>query len=138
MLQPKKVKRPKMHKVSYEGIATRGNKISFGDFALVSKEGAWITSNQIEAGRIAINKHLKRSGKLWIRIFPFFSMTKKPLEVRMGSGKGSVDKWVAVVKKGTVIFEISKTTKDLAFEALRLASHKLSVKTSIIAKEDVK
>lgn len=135
---PKRTKYRRPHRVSYEGHTKGGDKVSFGEYGLVALEGAWITSRQIEAGRIAINRHMKRGGKLWIRIFPHLAKTKKPAEVRMGSGKGSVDEWVAVVKTGRVMFEIGGVPEETAREALRLAAYKLPVKTKIVAKGDNK
>ena len=133
---PKRTKYRRPHRVKYEGHTKGGDKVSFGEYGLVALEGAWITSRQIEAGRIAINRHMKRGGKLWIRIFPHLAKTKKPAEVRMGSGKGSVDEWVAVVKTGRVMFEIGGVSEETAREALRLAAYKLPVKTKIVAKGD--
>ena len=133
---PKRTKYRRPHRVKYEGHTKGGDKVSFGEYGLVALEGAWITSRQIEAGRIAINRHMKRGGKLWIRIFPHLAKTKKPAEVRMGSGKGSVDEWVAVVKTGRVMFEIGGVPEETAREALRLAAYKLPVKTKIVAKGD--
>lgn len=132
MLLPKRVKYRRPHRVSYEGKAKGRNEILNGDYALVAQEGAWITNRQIEAARIAMTRHMRRVGKVWINIFPHMSMTKKPLEVRMGSGKGSPDKWVAVVKEGKVMFEIGQVPEAIAKEALRLASHKLPIKTKIV------
>jgi len=132
MLQPKRTKYRKPHKVSYEGIA-KGNKyVAFGDFGLMATSGNWIDARQIESARIAISKRLGKTGKMWIRIFPHMSMTKKPLEVRMGSGKGAPDKWVAVVKNGTVMFEIANVTEEIAKNALRAAGNKLAVSWKII------
>ncbi|MDL2292356.1 50S ribosomal protein L16 [Acholeplasma sp. OttesenSCG-928-E16] len=132
MLMPKRTKYRRPHRVSYEGHVKGRNEILNGDFALVSQEGAWITSRQIEAARIAMTRHMKRIGKVWINIFPHLARTKKPLEVRMGSGKGAPDHWVAVVKEGKVMFEISGVTDSVAKEALRLASHKLPIKCKIV------
>ena len=134
MLMPKRTKYRRPHRIKYEGKTKGGNTVAFGEYGLVALEGAWITSRQIEAGRIAINRHMKRGGKLWIRIFPHLAKTKKPLEVRMGSGKGSPEEWVAVVKTGRVLFEVAGVDEELAREALRLASHKLPVKCKIIGK----
>ena len=135
MLMPKRTKYRRPHRISYEGKTKGGDKVSFGEFGLVATEGAWITSRQIEAARIAINRYMNRGGKVWIRIFPHLAKTKKPLEVRMGSGKGSPEEWVAVVKKGKIMFEISNVSEEIAREALRLASHKLPVKTKFVIKE---
>jgi large subunit ribosomal protein L16 len=117
------------------GKATRGNFLAYGDYGLYSTEPCWITSNQIEAARIAINRYVKRGGQVWIKIFPDKPVTAKPAETRMGSGKGSPDHWVAVVKPGRVLFEIAGVTEDIAREAMRLAGHKLPCKTKFIAKE---
>jgi len=135
MLMPKRTKYRRPHRVSYEGYAKGGSEVSFGDYGLKALEGAWITSRQIEASRIAMTRYMKRAGKVWIKIFPHLAKTKKPLEVRMGSGKGAPEDWVAVVKKGTVMFEIAGVPEDLAKEALRLASHKLPIKTKFVKKE---
>ncbi len=135
MLLPKKVKYRKPHKISFLGEA-KGNKyINFGKFGLKSLEGNWITNNQIESARIVINRFLGRTGKLWIRVFPHIAKTKKPLEVRMGSGKGNPEIWVAVVKKNTVIFELDEINEKLAREAFRKASHKLPVKCIFITRK---
>lgn len=132
MLLPKRVKYRRPHRVSYEGKAKGRNEIINGDYALVALEGGWITNRQIEAARVAMTRHMRRVGKVWINIFPHMAMTKKPLEVRMGSGKGSPDKWVAVVKEGKIMFEIGQVSEATAREALRLASHKLPIKTKIV------
>ena len=134
MLMPKRTKYRRPHRVSYEGHTKGGDKVSFGEYGLVALEGAWITSRQIEAGRIAINRHMKRGGKLWIRIFPHLAKTKKPLEVRMGSGKGSPEEWVAVVKEGRVMFEVADVNEEIAREALRLAANKLPIRCKVIKK----
>ena len=128
MLMPKRVKRRRVHRGRMTGKATRGNKVSHGQYGLVSLEPAWITSNQIEAARVAMTRSIKRGGKVYIKIFPHKSVTKKPAEVRMGSGKGAPEYWVAVVKPGRVMFEIEGVTEEQAREAMRLASHKLPVK----------
>ena len=133
---PKRTKFRRPHRVSYEGVARGTNKVINGDFALVALEGAWITNRQIEAARIAMTRHMKRQGKVWINIFPHLAKTKKPLEVRMGSGKGAPDQWVAVVKTNKVMFEINGVTEEVAREALRLASHKLPIKTKIVKREE--
>ena len=135
MLTPKRTKFRRPHRVSYEGKAQRGNKVSFGEFGLQSLEGAWVTNRQIEASRIAMTRFMKRQGQVWIRIFPHLAKTAKPLEVRMGSGKGAPEGWVAVVKDGTMMFEIAGVPEEVAREALRLASHKLPVRTKIVRKE---
>jgi len=137
MLLPKRTKYRKPHRVSYEGKSKGKNKLSFGDFGLVAKEGAYITARQIEAARVAMTREMKKSkrGKIWINIFPHLARTKKPLEVRMGSGKGNVEEWVAVVKEGKIMFEMADVTEETAREAFRLASHKLPIKTKFIMKE---
>ena len=128
MLMPKRVKRRRVHRGRMKGKATKGNTITYGDYGLVSTECGWITSNQIEAARIAMTRSVKRGGKVYIKIFPHKPVTKKPAEVRMGSGKGAPEYWVAVVKPGRVMFEIEGVTEAQAREAMRLASHKLPVK----------
>ncbi|WP_440251522.1 50S ribosomal protein L16 [Catenibacterium faecis] len=134
MLMPKRTKYRRPHRVKDEGKAKGGKTVAFGDYGLVALDGAWITSRQIEAARIAINRHMNRGGKVWIRIFPHLAKTKKPLEVRMGSGKGAPEQWVAVVKKGRVMFEVGQIDEATAREALRLASHKLPVRCKIIGR----
>ena len=138
MLLPKRVKYRRVHRGRLTGKATRGNKITYGEYGLVATEPAWITSNQIEAARIAMTRYTKRGGQVWIKIFPDKPVTEKPAETRMGSGKGSPEYWVAVVKPGRVLFEIAGVPEDVAREALRLASHKLPLKTKILAREDNK
>lgn len=135
MLQPKRTKYRKPHKVSYEGKAKGNSYISFGEYGIVAAEGAWIDARQIEAARIAISKRLGKTGKMWIRIFPHMSLTKKPLEVRMGSGKGAPEKWVAVVKQGTIMFEVSGISEEAAKNGLRAAGNKLPIKWKIVKKE---
>ncbi len=135
MLIPKRTKYRRPHRVSYEGNAKGGTTVSFGDFGLQALEGTWITNRQIESARIAINRYMKRQGKVWIRIFPHMAKTAKPLEVRMGSGKGSPESFVAVVRKGTVMLEVAGVSEEVANEALRLAAHKLPIKTKVIKKE---
>ncbi len=132
MLSPKKVKYRKKQKGKMRGLARRGGQLNFGEFGLQAIECGTISNKQIEAARIAMTRHVKRGGKLWIRIFPDKSFTKKPAEVRMGKGKGAPEGWVAVVKPGRVLYEMSGVTRELAQEALRLASHKLSVKTKFV------
>lgn len=132
---PKRTKFRKPHRVSYEGKAKGAKYVDFGEYGLQATEGAWVTANQIEAARIAMTRYMKRVGKVWIRIFPHMALTKKPLEVRMGGGKGSPEKFVAVVKKGTIMFEIGEVDEEIAREALRLASAKLPVKTKIVTKK---
>ena len=136
MLLPKRVKYRRVHRGRLTGKATRGNKITYGEFGLVALEPAWITSNQIEAARIAMTRYTKRGGQVWIKIFPDKPVTEKPAETRMGSGKGSPEYWVAVVKPGRVMFEIAGVSEDVAREALRLASHKLPIKTKIVARTE--
>jgi len=135
VLSPKRVKHRKQQKGRNKGFATRGNSVAFGDFGLVSVEDCWLTARQIEASRIAISRSVKRGGKVWVRAFPHKPVTKKPAEVRMGSGKGNPELWVAVVKPGQVIFEINGVTKEQASEAFRLASHKLPMKTKFLVRE---
>ena len=135
MLIPKRVKYRRQQRGRMTGRATRGNKVSYGEFGLVALEPGWITSNQIEAARIAMTRYTKRGGQVWIKIFPDKPVTEKPAETRMGSGKGSPEYWVAVVKPDRVMFEIAGVSEEVAREALRLASHKLPIKTRIITKE---
>ncbi|MBQ8726341.1 MAG: 50S ribosomal protein L16 [Clostridia bacterium] len=135
MLMPKRVKRRKQHRGRMTGKVTKGNTIAYGDYALVAESSAWVTSNQIEAARIAMTRFVKRGGQVWIDIFPHKPITSKPAETRMGSGKGSVEYWVAVVKPGRVMFEMAGVSEEDAREAMRLASHKLPVKTKFIKKE---
>jgi len=137
MLMPKRVKHRKMHRGRMKGKATQGNRISFGEFGIIAMEPSWITSRQIEASRIAMTRHIKRGGKVWIRIFPDKSYTKKPLETRMGKGKAPVEGWVAVVKPGRVLFEMSGVTVDVAKEAMRLAIFKLPIKCKFVTKEEL-
>ena len=134
MLSPKRIKFRKMFKGRTRGIAHRGSEVSFGHFGLQALEPGWVSNRQIEAARRAITHHLRRGGKVWIRIFPDKPVTKKPAEVRMGSGKGPVDRWVAVVKPGRMLFEIAGVREDVAREALRLASHKLPCQTRVLEK----
>src|SRR5712691_8997296 len=135
MLSPKRVKFRKMFKGRTRGLAKRGSEVSFGTYGLQSLEPGWISTRQIEAARVALTRHIKRGGKVWIRIFPDKPITKKPAETRMGKGKGSPESWVAVVKPGRVMFELSGVPEPLAKEALRLAGNKLSVKTKIVKRE---
>ena len=134
MLMPKRVKHRRQHRGRMKGIATKGNTVTYGEYGLVALEPAWITANQIEAARIAMTRYIKRGGNVYIKIFPHKSVTKKPAEVRMGSGKGAPDYWVAVVKPGRVMFEIGGVSEELAREAMRLASHKLPIKTKFVKK----
>ena len=136
MLLPKRVKYRRVHRGRLTGKATRGNTVTYGDFGLVALEPSWITSNQIEAARIAMTRYTKRGGQVWIKIFPDKPVTKKPAETRMGSGKGSPEFWVAVVKPGRIMFEIAGVSEEVAREALRLASHKLPIKTKIVARTE--
>ncbi|MCM1158429.1 MAG: 50S ribosomal protein L16 [Bacteroidales bacterium] len=137
MLMPKRTKHRKQFRGSMAGKATRGNKISNGEYGIVALEPAWIKSNQIEAARVAMTRYVKRTGKVWIKIFPDKPYTSKPIGVRMGKGKGAVEGWVAVVKPGRVMFEIAGVPEETAKEALRLATHKLPVKCKIVSREDL-
>jgi large subunit ribosomal protein L16 len=137
MLMPKKVKHRRVMKGRMRGKATRGENLDFGDFGLKALEAGWVTDRQIEAARIAMTRHVKRGGKIWIRIFPDKPITKKPAETRMGSGKGAPDHWVAVVKPGRVLYEIQGVDKDLAQEAFKLAAQKLSIKTKFVSRADL-
>jgi len=132
---PKRVKYRKLHKGKMSGVATRGGNISFGEYGLQAMECGWLTSRQIEAARIAMTRYVKRGGKIWIRIFPHKSYTKKPAETRMGKGKGAPEGWVAVIKPGTVLYEMDGVSKDVAKEAFRLASHKLPIATKFTTRE---
>ena len=136
MLLPKRVKYRRVQRGRLKGKATRGNTISYGTYGLVATEPAWITSNQIEAARIAMTRYIKRGGQVWIKIFPDKPITEKPAETRMGSGKGSPEYWVSVVKPGRVMFEMGGVTEEQAREAMRLASHKLPVKCKFVKKEE--
>lgn len=135
MLMPKRVKYRRPHKVSYEGKAKGNTELSYGQYGLQAVEGAWITNRQIEAARICLARYTKRQGKIWIRIFPHLSKSKKPLEVRMGAGKGAPDQWVAVVKDGTILFEMADIPEEQAREALRLASQKLPIKCKVVVRK---
>ncbi len=135
MLMPKRVKYRRVHRGRLTGRANRGNTLAYGDFGLVADQPAWITSNQIEAARIAMTRYIKRGGNVWIKIFPDKPITEKPAETRMGSGKGSPEYWVAVVKPGKVLFEMGGVSEEVAKEAMRLASHKLPIKCKFIKKE---
>ena len=136
MLMPKRVKYRRVHRGRMTGKAMRGNTLAYGEFGLQAMEPGWITSNQIEAARIAMTRFTKRSGQVWIKIFPDKPITKKPAETRMGSGKGSPEYWVSVVKPGRVMFEIAGVSEEIAREALRLASHKLPIKTKVITRTE--
>ena len=135
MLQPKRVKYRKTHKGRRRGKAYTGNRVAFGEYGLVAEQVAWITARQIEAARRAMTHHIRRGGKIWIRIFPSKSVTKKAAETRMGSGKGAPDHWVAVVKPGRIVFEMSGVSEDVAKEAMRLASHKLPIKVRFVTRQ---
>jgi large subunit ribosomal protein L16 len=137
MLAPKRVKYRKVQKGRMKGMATRGSKLAFGDYALKALECGWLTSRQIEAARIAITRYVKRGGKVWIRVFPDKPITKKPAETRMGKGKGAPEGWVAVVKPGRILYEIKGIPEEAAKEALRLASHKLPIATRFVSRQDV-
>ena len=137
MLLPKRVKYRRVQRGRLKGKATRGNKVTYGDYGLVALEPAWITSNQIEAARVAMTRYIKRGGQVWIKIFPDKPITEKPAETRMGSGKGSPEYWVAVVKPGRVMFEIAGVDRELAAEAMRLASNRLPIKCKFVTKEEL-
>ncbi len=137
MLMPKRVKRRKVHRGRMKGKANRGNTVTYGEYGLVALEPTWITSNQIEAARIAINRHIKRGGKVWIKIFPHKPVTQKPAETRMGAGKGSPEYWVAVVKPGRVMFELSGVDEELARESMRLAAMKLPIKCKFVTRQEM-
>ena len=134
MLMPNRVKYRRPHRLSYEGRAKAGRAVTFGEFGLGADEGAYVSSNQLEAARVAMTRYMNRQGKVWIKVFPQLAKTKKPLEVRMGSGKGAPDHWVAVVQKGRVLFEIAGVSEEVAREALRLGANKLCVKTRFVKK----
>lgn len=136
MLMPKRVKRRKQFRGRMKGRALRGNVVTYGDFGIMAMEPSWITSNQIEAARIAMTRYIKRGGQVWIKIFPDKPITEKPAETRMGSGKGSPEYWVSVVKPGRIMFELGGVSEEVAREALRLAAHKLPIKCKILSKEE--
>jgi large subunit ribosomal protein L16 len=136
MLMPKRVKYRRVHRGRMKGVATRGNKVTYGQFGVKAMEPGWITSNQIEAARVAMTRFIRRGGKVWIKVFPDKPVTQKPAETRMGSGKGSPEYWVAVVKPGRVLFEIAGVSEEVAREALRLAMHKLPIRCKFVARED--
>ncbi len=138
MLMPKKTKYRKSHRISYDGHARGNTELHFGDYGLQAKEGAWVSARQIEAARIAMTRYMKRGGKVFINIFPHLPITKKPLETRQGKGKGNVEEYVAVVKTGKIMFEVSGVSEEIAREALRLASHKLPVKCKFVKRDEVK
>lgn len=137
MLQPKRTKYRKPHKVSYEGKAKGNSYVAFGDYGIMALSGCWLDARQIEAARIAISKRLGKTGKMWIRIFPHMSLTKKPLEVRMGSGKGALEKYVAVVKEGTIMFEVANISDEMVRSAFKAAGNKLPIKWKIVKKGDL-
>jgi large subunit ribosomal protein L16 len=136
MLMPKRVKYRKAHRGRRKGNAKRGSSVAFGDFGLKALEPSWITSRQIEACRVALSRKMKRDGRVWIRIFPDKPVSKKPLETRMGKGKGAPEFWVAVVKPGRILFEVSGVTRQVANEALQICSHKLPIKTKVVSRPD--
>ncbi len=136
MLMPKRVKRRKQFRGRLKGKATKGNKITYGEYGIQALEPCWITSNQIEAARVAMTRYIKRGGQVWIKIFPDKPITKKPAETRMGSGKGAVEYWVAVVKPGRIMFEIAGVSEEIAKEALRLAIHKLPIKCKVVSRKE--
>ena len=135
MLMPKRTKHRKTFRRKYEGKAKGNTELHFGTYGLMAKEGAWVTTQQIEAARIAMTRYMKRGGKVWVNIFPNLSLTKKPLETRQGKGKGEPEVWVAVVKQGKIMFEVAEVSEEIAREALRLASHKLPIKCKFVKKE---
>jgi large subunit ribosomal protein L16 len=137
MLVPKRVKHRKVHRCKMKGRAKGGTEVHFGEYGLQAQEASWVTNRQIEAARIAMTRYIKRGGKVWIKIFPSKPITQKPLEVRMGSGKGNVEAWVAVVKPGKVMFELAGVSEEIAREAMRLAAHKLPVKTKFVKREEL-
>ena len=136
MLIPSRTKYRRVHRLPYEGHAKGNTKLDKGDYGLMAKEGAWITSNQIEAARVAMTRYMKRGGKVWINIFPHMPITKKPIGTRQGKGKGNPESWVAVVKEGKIMFEVSGVSEEVAREALRLAMHKLPIKCKFVTKEN--
>jgi large subunit ribosomal protein L16 len=137
MLVPKRVKHRKQHRPKMTGTAQKGNKVIYGEYGMQALEAAWITNRQIEAARIAMTRYMKRGGKVWIKIFPDKPITAKPAETRMGSGKGSPEYWVAVVKPGRIMFEVAGVSEEIAREALRLAGHKLPIKTKVVKREEL-
>jgi large subunit ribosomal protein L16 len=137
MLMPKRVKHRKEHRGRMKGNAKGGTEVAFGEYGLKALEPAWVTNRQIEAARIAMTRYIKRGGKVWIKIFPSKPITQKPLEVRMGAGKGNVEKWVAVVKPGKILFELAGVPEEVAREAMRLASHKLPIKTKFVKRDEL-
>jgi len=137
MMMPKKVKFRKQQRGRRRGVASRGNRISFGDFGLQALEAGWVTARQIEAARIAMTRHVKRGGKIWIRIFPDKPVTKKPLETRMGKGKGAPEEWVAVIKPARILYEMEGVPREVAEEAFRRAAHKLPIKTRVVSRAEM-
>ena len=137
MLMPKRVKHRRVHRGRMKGIATKGNTITYGSYGIIAQECGWITSNQIEAARIAMNRYIKRGGKVWIRIFPDKPLTSKPAETRMGKGKGSPDSWVCVIKPGRILYEMEGVTEEVAREAFRLAAHKLPIATKFTSRTEI-
>lgn len=136
MLMPNRTKYRRPHRLSYEGKSKAGTEVAFGEYGLVALNGAYISNNQIEAARVAMTRYMNRGGQVWIKIFPQLAITKKPLEVRMGSGKGAPEYWVAVVKPGRVLFEMDGVSKEVAAEAMRLAAHKLPIKCKFVTREE--
>ena len=136
MLIPSRTKYRRVHRLPYEGRSKGNRELHFGTYGIMALEGAWVTANQIEAARVAMTRYMKRGGKVWTNIFPHMPLTKKPLGTRQGKGKGNVEEWVAVVKAGKIMFEVKDVTEEIAREALRLASHKLPVKTKFVKKEN--
>ena len=136
MLIPSRTKFRRVHRLPYEGRAKGNRELDKGDYGLMAKEGAWITANQIEAARVAMTRYMKRGGKVWVNIFPHMPLTKKPIGTRQGKGKGNVEAWVAVVKEGKIMFEIASVDETVTREALRLAAHKLPIKTKFVIRED--
>ena len=137
MLQPKRVKFRKLHRGRRKGKATGGNSVSFGDYGLKALAACWLTARQIESGRVTITRHLRRGGKVWVRVFPDHSVTKKPAETRMGGGKANVDHWVAVVRPGKILFEVMGAERSQIAEAMRLASHKLPIPTKMVSRDNL-
>lgn len=137
MLMPKRVKHRKEHRGRMKGVSKGGNEVTFGEYGLQALEPAWVTNRQIEAARIAMTRYIRRGGKVWIKVFPSKPVTQKPAETRMGSGKGSPEKWVAVVKPGRILFELAGVSEEIAREAMRLAAHKLPIKTKFVVRDEV-
>lgn len=137
MLMPKRVKHRKEHRGRMKGVSKGGNEVTFGEYGLQALEPSWVTNRQIEAARIAMTRYIRRGGKVWIKVFPSKPVTQKPAETRMGSGKGSPEKWVAVVKPGRILFELAGVSEEIAREAMRLAAHKLPIKTKFVVRDEV-